>query len=116
MNRLLNLIGSVPSIVQVKGSWKYFNPTEIKITCNYDPLEFCSRFYPADDIIQNPHVKVDGNKTTFVTQPLVRHSNTFKSNKKKDLYPKQKMNSENRPLPLDQYRGMTQIQRYILIK
>jgi hypothetical protein len=68
------------------------------------------------DIIQNPHVKVDGNKTTFVTHPLVRYSSTFKSNKKKDLYPEQKINSENRQLPLDQYRGMTQNERDIVIK
>jgi hypothetical protein len=37
--------------------------------------------------IPNPHVKVDGNKITIVKRPLVRHSNTFPSNKKKDLYP-----------------------------
>jgi hypothetical protein len=52
MNRLLNLIGSVPSIVEVKGSWRYFNPSSIKITCNFDPLEFCARFYPTEDPIQ----------------------------------------------------------------
>jgi hypothetical protein len=82
-------------------------------------VAFDQMLYYADtysyDIIPNPHVKVDGNKTTFVTHPLVRHSSTF-SNKKKDLYPKQKINSENRPLPLDHYRSMTQIQRDIVIK
>jgi hypothetical protein len=65
------------------------------------------------DIILNPHVKVDGNKTTFVVHPLVRHSSTF-SNKKKDLFPKQKINSENTPLPLDQYRNMTKFKDILL--
>jgi hypothetical protein len=52
------------------------------------------------DTIPNPHVKVDGNRASIFVHLLVRHSNTFKSNKKKNLYPKQKINSENRPLPL----------------
>jgi hypothetical protein len=58
---------------------------------------FDQMLYYADtysyDTIPNPHVKVDGNKTTLVLHPLVRPSSTFKSNKKKDLYPKQKINS-----------------------
>jgi hypothetical protein len=68
------------------------------------------------DIIQNPHVKVVGNKTSIVNHPLVRYSNTFKSNKKKDMYPKLKIDLENRSLPPNQYRSMTQIQRDIVIK
>jgi hypothetical protein len=56
------------------------------------------------DIISNPHVKVDGNRITKIDNLLERHSNTYKSNKKKDLYPKQNINSENIPVPLDQYR------------
>jgi hypothetical protein len=68
------------------------------------------------DIIPNPHVKVDDNKTTFIINPLVKHSNAFLSNKHKDLYPKQNINSENRPLPLDLYRSMTQTQRDTVIK
>jgi hypothetical protein len=61
---------------------------------------FDQMLYYADrysyDIIPNPH-----------DHSLVRHSNTFASYKKKDLYPKLKINSENRLLPLDQYRSMT---------
>jgi hypothetical protein len=67
---------------------------------------FFQMLYYADrysyDIIHNPHVKVVCNKTSIVIHPLVRHSNTFASYKKKDLYPKAKIDSENRPLPLDQ--------------
>jgi hypothetical protein len=55
-------------------------------------------------IIPNLYVKVVGNRTSIVDHPLVRHSNTFTSNKKKDLYPKLKIDSESRPLPLEQYR------------
>jgi hypothetical protein len=55
------------------------------------------------DLIPNPHVKVDGNKTIIVDHPLIKRSNTFASNKHKDLYLKQIINSENRPLPLDLY-------------
>jgi hypothetical protein len=50
-------------------------------------MYYADRYYY--DIIPNPHVKVDGNKTIIVAHPLVRHSNTFKSNKQKNLYPKQ---------------------------
>jgi hypothetical protein len=77
-------------------------------------LYFVDRYYY--DVIPNPHVKVDGNKTTFVTHTLLRHSSTFISNKKKDLYPQQKINSENKPLPLDLYRNMNQIDRDKVIK
>jgi hypothetical protein len=89
----------------------------------YDFVEYAAydqMLYYADtysyDIIPNPHVKVVGNKTTFVDHSLVRYSNTFKSNKKKDLYPKQKINLEKRPLPLDLYRSMHQIDRDTVIK
>jgi hypothetical protein len=89
----------------------------------YDFVEYAAfdqMLYYADtysyDIIPNPHVKVDGNKTIIVAHPLVRHSSTFKSNKKKDIYPQQNINSENRPLPLDLYRNMTQVERDTVIK
>jgi hypothetical protein len=56
----------------------------------FDFVEYAANdqiLYYADtysyDIIPNPHAKVDVNKTTFVTHPLVRHSSTFKSNIKK---------------------------------
>jgi hypothetical protein len=68
------------------------------------------------DITLNPQVKVVSTATSVVTHPLVRHSNTFTSNKKKDLYLKLKIDSENRPLPLDQYRWMTQTQRDVVMK
>jgi CRISPR/Cas system CSM-associated protein Csm4 (group 5 of RAMP superfamily) len=59
---------------------------------------------------------VVGNKTYIVTYSLVTYSNTFKSNKKKNTYQKLKIYVEYRPLSLDQYRGMTQIQREVFIK
>jgi hypothetical protein len=62
---------------------------------------FDQMLYYADtysyDIIPNSHVKVITNKTYIVHNPLVRHSNTFKSNKKKDVYPKLKIDPDNRP-------------------
>jgi hypothetical protein len=66
------------------------------------------------DIIQNLHVKVVGNKTSIVTSLLVRYSNTFKSNKKKNLYPKLKIDINEKPPPLEQYRCITPIQKYFL--
>jgi hypothetical protein len=68
------------------------------------------------DIIPNPHVKVVGNKTTFVTHQLARHSNTFKSKQKKELFPKPEIDPENRPFHLDQYKCITLIQRDVVIK
>jgi hypothetical protein len=68
------------------------------------------------DIIPNTHVKVVGNRTSIIIHPLVRRSNTFSFNKKKDLYSKLKIDPENRSLPLHQYRGMIQTQRDVVIK
>jgi hypothetical protein len=77
-------------------------------------MYYADRYYY--DLIPNPHVKVDGNKITIVNHPFVRHSNTFPSNKHKDLYPKLNINSINRPLPLDLYRSLTQVERNTVIK
>jgi hypothetical protein len=40
------------------------------------------------DKIPNPHVKVVGNKTFIVEYSLIRHSSSFTSNKKKNMYGK----------------------------
>jgi hypothetical protein len=58
----------------------------------FDQMLYYANIY-SYDIIPNTHFKVVGNKTTIVYHPLVRHSNTFTSNKKKDLYPKQRIDS-----------------------
>jgi hypothetical protein len=74
----------------------------------YDFVEYTAydqMLYYADiyyyDLIPNTHVKVDGNRIIIVDHPFVKHSNTFPSNKKMDLYPKQHISSLNRPLPLN---------------
>jgi hypothetical protein len=63
----------------------------------YDFVEYAAydqMLYYADtysyDLIPNPHVKVDGNKTIIVDHTLIKRSNTFPTNKHKHLYLKKK--------------------------
>jgi hypothetical protein len=67
------------------------------------------------DIMLNP-VKVVGNKSSIVACLLVGHSSSFASNKKKERYPKPKIDLKKKLLPLYQYRYMFPIERNVLIK
>jgi hypothetical protein len=68
------------------------------------------------DIILNPHVKVDSNKSFIVKCLLVRYLSSFTSNKKKNTYGNLDITLDKKPVPLHQYRYISTIKRDILIK
>jgi hypothetical protein len=83
----------------------------------HDQMLYYSLTY-SYDIIQNPHLREEGNKIFIDPHTLVKYSSSFPFHKQKEWYsnPKPKIDSNQKPPSLDDYRSMTPTQRDVLMK